>query len=294
MVADSPLVFDLQCYRQNVVKDASFQIKLNLVQEPETAQHDTGFVMWPASVVLARWMALNPSILHECAAQGADVLEIGAGCGLVGLTAATLLQQQQPPTTMKQGNLIFSDYNPTVLENLQQNIRLNDHLDASTIRVVGLDFFDQDDPTLVNEWVDMQGIRQPQVQLVLGADVLAYTNDAVNVARTLWKTLAQGGQALVVTPDEGLRFGVQEFPTACRNLGLHVTVVENLLHVVASQSNQGNAEADDDASSSSSASATMTTTMTQDLGKTIGYNNQAGYAYCNILLFMIQKPFAYS
>jgi hypothetical protein len=57
--------------------------------ETSDIMHDTGLVMWPSSVMLARYLTQHPSIVRDCSG---DILELGAGCGLVGLTAARLLQ----------------------------------------------------------------------------------------------------------------------------------------------------------------------------------------------------------
>ena len=66
--------------------------------------HATGFVMWPSAVMLSRWLARNPSIVlggrgggaaEASAAAEGDILELGAGCGLVGLTAAALLRRDR-------------------------------------------------------------------------------------------------------------------------------------------------------------------------------------------------------
>eukprot|EP00984_Skeletonema_dohrnii_P022790 scaffold11906_cov72-Skeletonema_dohrnii-CCMP3373.AAC.1 len=68
-------------------------------------------------------------------------MELGAGCGLVGLTAATLLQNHTDEDN--DDKVIFTDYNPVVLENLQKNIDLND-FDVDH-KVLGLDWFDQEE-----------------------------------------------------------------------------------------------------------------------------------------------------
>ena len=69
----------------------------------------------------------------------------------------------------------------------------------------------------------MNGQRHPPVPLILGADILAYSNDAELVAATLQSALApNGGKAYIVSPDETRRFGVTDFPQACSDLGLQV------------------------------------------------------------------------
>lgn len=47
--------------------------------------YDIGFDIWPASLLLAEYLAERPSMVAGC-----SVLEVGSGAGLCGLAAATL------------------------------------------------------------------------------------------------------------------------------------------------------------------------------------------------------------
>ncbi|KAL7456345.1 hypothetical protein ACHAWC_007872 [Mediolabrus comicus] len=268
-------------------------LKIHLNQAPSAdtdqglAETNTGFVMWPSAVMLSHYLSKNPSIvLGDDNTPDGDVMELGAGCGLVGLTAATLLQNNDNSNNNNANNapkndhhddenvdgndgsntngssqdkVIFTDYNPAVLENLQRNVDLNDfNVDH---QVFGLDWFDQvqeeekstdDDDDLgdkeeeveevTNEedvgeeeknddtWVDTDGKSHAQVRLILGADLLVCTNDANLVASTIDSALMDGGSAFILGADEYARFGVRDFPDACRSLGLKVTVQEDLLY----------------------------------------------------------------
>ena len=244
--------------------------------------------MWPSAVMLSHYLSKNPSIvLGDDTTPDGDVMELGAGCGLVGLTAATLLQNNDNNSnndatkndddddednnvdgkeggsntngSSSQDKVIFTDYNPAVLENLQRNVELND-FDVDH-QVFGLDWFDQvqeeekssygdDDDVGVKEeveevtnkqegggeeksddtWVDIDGKSHAQVRLILGADLLVCTNDANLVASTIDSALLDGGSAFILGADEYARFGVRDFPDACRSLGLKVTVQEDLLY----------------------------------------------------------------
>ena len=245
--------------------------------------------MWPSAVMLSHYLSKNPSIvLGDDTTPDGDVMELGAGCGLVGLTAATLLQNNDNTNNSpnndhhddenvdgndgsntnngsSQDKVIFTDYNPAVLENLQRNVELND-FDVDH-QVFGLDWFDQvqeeeeekssddhDDKDDVggkeeeeveevtseeevgeeekndDTWVDIDGKSHAQVRLILGADLLVCTNDANLVASTIDSALMDGGSAFILGADEYARFGVRDFPDACRSLGLKVTVQEDLLY----------------------------------------------------------------
>ena len=225
------------------------------------AETNTGFIMWPSAVMLSHHISKNPSIvLGDENSPDGDVMELGAGCGLVGLTAATLLQENNSTAsdsggtttvTNNEDKVIFTDYNPAVLQNLQKNIDLND-FDVDH-KVLGLDWFDQlqaqqeqaqeqkdnDDTTdstdqeesntTASTWIDVEGNEHAQVRLILGADLLVCTNDADLVASTIDSALIDGGKAFILGADEYKRFGVRNFPEACRQLGLHVVVQEDLL-----------------------------------------------------------------
>ncbi|KAL3934175.1 MAG: hypothetical protein SGBAC_010050 [Bacillariaceae sp.] len=212
-------------------------------QDPDT--HDTGFVMWPASLLLARHVAENPSLILDHVGgsstsqtgQALDILELGAGCGLVGLTAAAVLKKHREESKEDEEededhpNVILTDYCPKVQQNIERNLDLNDLSDSG--KVSGLDFFDQpgnDDSKYagsLQNWIDMDGNKRPQVGLILAADVVCYSNDATNVANTISSALVPGGKAMVMTAGDNRRFGLSQFPDACRDAGLEVSV-ENI------------------------------------------------------------------
>ena len=243
-------------------REPPLEILLQQAEDEEAdGMHATGFVMWPSAVMLSRWLARNPSIVlggrgggaaEASAAAEGDILELGAGCGLVGLTAAALLRrdrlrreddeetdqeedEDEDGGDVEGGKVIFTDYNPAVLENLERNLRLN-RLDGGRSSVVGLDFFDQSSPadgtgsigSARPGWIGMDGTRRRPVRLVLAAEILCYSNDAALVAGTLEGALCEGGRAILLGPDSTHRFGVEEFPEACRNLGLTVRITDRI------------------------------------------------------------------
>jgi len=260
--------------RTGANNDKWWKILIHQTEARQTSQKDVGFVIWPSSVTLARWITQNPSLVLDAANGG--ILELGAGCGLVGLTVATLIQQQKPEDNVD-CKLFLTDYNPTVLENLKHNLRLND-LDHKFTTVVGLDFADQpptsnghrdDDGNNDNPhpraWVDMDGTMRPQVGLILAADIICRFSDATLVASTICAALMDGGQAIVVTPDSSHRYGVEQFPQACHDAGLQIEVTT----LVADNDHQ-----DEDRSM-----------LVHDLEQTSGFTE--GY---HLLMFRIRKP----
>jgi predicted nicotinamide N-methyase len=263
-----------------------------VTDEAETDTHDVGFVMWPSAIMLSRWIAMNPSVILDCCCgnvgteessssssstsneyntNNSTILELGAGCGLVGITAAAIINQHyheqklllhkgkdnetaqdskkgeeeydheggrhDPQGLSNRANVILTDYLPTILDNLKRNLLLNGLNDEyPTASVSGLDFFDQpgnsdyngdddnNDVLVSGGWIDMEGTRRPHVKLILGADIIVYSNDATMVANTIHSALMEGGRAIIMSRDR--RFGVEEFPTACERVGLNVTVTD--------------------------------------------------------------------
>jgi len=244
LVSRLPLVYGLSVADGHIERDDLNIMVHQVTSEKETDTHDVGNVMWPSSVMLARHITEHPSIVLD---NKDGCLELGAGCGLVGLAAASLLKQERKDSVDEStigdgeeeeeeedtntGNIdndvIFTDYLPQVLENIERNLDLND---IDRCSVSGLDFFDQggnDDskyPASQPNWIDMEGTKRKQVGLVLGADILCYSNDATNVANTINCALIEGGRAIVMSAANGRRFGVEGFPDAVRDAGLEIEI----------------------------------------------------------------------
>jgi SAM-dependent methyltransferase len=154
--------------------------------------------------------------------QITSVLEIGAGCGLSGLTASLLLQKHNNTTKnrLQKVRVVLTDFNSAVLENLQQNIELNDLSDICS--VIGLDFYEQTG-TSTKHWIAMNGATIEPVDLVLGADIICEPTDAIAVANTLHDVLNPNGIAYIVCADPKHRFGVDYLEVECQRVGLLVT-----------------------------------------------------------------------
>jgi predicted nicotinamide N-methyase len=177
--------------------------------------------MWPSAVVLSQWLVTNPSVV-----RGNRVLELGAGCGLTGLVAARLQKldadtSKAPPEycEQQQQEVILSDFNTVVLQNLQRNVALNNVTEVC--RVMGLDFYQQSGTA--ESWKDMNGVEQEQVDVVLAADMICQPADAVGAANTIHDALRPGGRAIVVCADAAHRFGVDHFQSECQRVGLEIT-----------------------------------------------------------------------
>lgn len=194
------------------------------VTSRQSAQQDVGFVLWPSAVALSQWLIDHPTLVLT--AQ--SILELGAGCGLVGLTAAMLVQEQKQVDKNENGvndensdpRIMLTDFNQVVLDNLRLNIDLND-VQATAQK---LDFYQQSGHA--EFWVDDSKIgtdsQQEQVDLILAADMICQPSDAVAAANAIHDALKPGGKAIVVCGNGKHRFGVDCFEDECKRVGLTV------------------------------------------------------------------------
>jgi len=195
-------------------------IFISQVTKRQSAQADVGFVMWPSAIVLSRWLVSNPHVL-----QGKSILELGAGCGLVGITAAHIIAKKNDHESSMQQQVIITDVNEVVLENIAQNIHLNDVVSLAS--VAKLDFYTQTGTHKEGKWMagETNGLpetQRPPVDVILAADIICQPEDAIASAKTIYDALKPGGVALVVCATAEHRFGVEIFASECEERGLEV------------------------------------------------------------------------
>jgi predicted nicotinamide N-methyase len=193
------------------------KVLIQQVTSRQLAQEDVGFVLWPSAVALSEWLLENQEFVQSAKC----ILEIGAGCGLVGLLAAQLQQQHSiADESVSCRCTILTDFNPVVLDNIQLNIDLNGV--ASNATVKKLDFYKQAGDAK-DHWIgDSDDSPQEPVDLILAADMICQPSDAVAAANSIHDALVEGGRAVVVCADGKHRFGVDIFEDECRRVGLTV------------------------------------------------------------------------
>lgn len=189
-------------------------ILISQVTVRQTSQGDVGYVMWPSAIVLSRWLLSNPENI-----LGKSVLEVGAGCGLVGIAAARIFAQSSCEVKKC---VTITDVNDLVIDNIAKNIVLNDVSDVAC--VAKLDFYEQTGKNVSGKWIEGFTFedRDP-VEVILAADIICQPSDAVAAAKTLFDALVPTGRAFVVCADSEHRFGIEIFQEECERVGLVVT-----------------------------------------------------------------------
>eukprot|EP00986_Skeletonema_menzelii_P008692 scaffold3767_cov116-Skeletonema_menzelii.AAC.17 len=189
-------------------------ILISQVTVRQSSQGDVGYVMWPSAIVLSRWLLSNPQHI-----LGKSVLEIGAGCGLVGIAAARIIAQSNGE---EKKCVTITDVNDLVIDNIAKNIVLNDVSEVAG--VAKLDFYEQTGKNESGKWIEGFTFqdREP-VEVILAADIICQPSDATAAAKTIYDALVPTGRAFVVCADSEHRFGIEIFEEDCERVGLEIT-----------------------------------------------------------------------
>ncbi|TMW55064.1 hypothetical protein Poli38472_013826 [Pythium oligandrum] len=157
-----------------------------------TGQPKTGYLLWGAAIVLARWIHLHRDLFDDKA-----VLEVGSGLGLGGIVAARYAMR----TTL-------TDYQEDTCQALEYNVALNrqftHELDAS-----------KPDVTVENlDWDSLESINGPaespkgKVDVIIGCDIICEPSTAEGFLRVVRNRLSAHGVAYLMNADAHSRFGV--------------------------------------------------------------------------------------
>ena len=180
----------------------------------QSGQGDVGFVLWPSSVYLARYLTQTPAGVE--AVSGKRVVELGCGCGVTGLAVALLSStpttttiSSSPPPPPPPASVTLTDFNDAVVANAAFNLALND-LSAPRHTACRFDFY----ASSLSPALSVEG----SVDTIIAADVVCCAEDATALASALAKLLSNNRSAVahVVFASGKHRFGVDDFPREAR------------------------------------------------------------------------------
>ncbi|KAG5177574.1 putative methyltransferase-domain-containing protein, partial [Tribonema minus] len=148
--------------------------------------YTTGLGIWGSSLVMARWLTDAPM---QKILKSATVVELGAGCGVAGLTAAVYTRA---------ASVLMTDLNEATLDNLRHNVELN-RTAAHTpptppalqceVQVAALD------------WSDPSTYPPAgKAHVLLGCDLVYHKESVAPLIRVARKLVRPGGSLLLVSP----------------------------------------------------------------------------------------------
>lgn len=184
---DTPSLDGFFISREYVEKSHSLggvQQKIDALAAASTDFDLTGQIVWLVSILTAWYTG---TILDEI--RGKDVLELGAGAGLVGLVASQAAKR-----------VVLTDYEPEVLSLLERNLRhiapgcegsvfslsWGSESDHSSLRALYA-------PTCSSTGTGGTGTGGGRWPVLLGADIVYWSESIVPLFATVEALLAQGG-----------------------------------------------------------------------------------------------------
>ena len=159
-----------------IIKPKTLSIKIK-EQTLFKADGGEGLHLWEASVVLSRY-----SLKHKSIFQNKKIIELGCGCGLLGISILKEIPVQK---------YTFSDYNSSVLNNLKDNLKLNDlSLKDNKIEIK------QDD------WKDYEKMTSNEYDVIIGTELIYKGGAILELAKVISKILNPDGKCFISMPKE--------------------------------------------------------------------------------------------
>eukprot|EP00741_Cyanophora_paradoxa_P020146 tig00000219_g19447.t1 len=171
------------------------------------AEVDVAYKVWDSALVLAQHIVSDSSLV-----EGKEVIELGAGCGLVGIVAARYARR-----------VVTTDYLPRILETLRENVQANARWDGPSdvdvSRRIAVEKLD---------WMEVEmgrcDVSFGPADVILGADVVYESMHPTMLLATIDAFLKPGGRLVIV--GDSYRFGIHDLRAGLEGLGLRGTSYE--------------------------------------------------------------------
>ncbi|CAH0489981.1 unnamed protein product [Peronospora farinosa] len=168
---------------------STIDVLIHQVPTRMTGQRKTGYLLWGAAFVLARWIHKHRELF-----MGKRVIEVGSGLGLAGITAARYASQ----TTL-------TDYQADTCTALEYNAQLNKpftHEFDPAKPEVKVSLLDWDLPASIES--------VPKAQVVIGSDIICEPSTAEGFLRVVRHHVLSDphGVAYLMNANSHSRFGV--------------------------------------------------------------------------------------
>lgn len=150
----------------------------------------TGLGLWPASVLLGAYLARNTAEF-----VGQVVIELGAGCGLPGLTAAACGAKR----------VFITDIHTATLTNAEYNVTLNQLDDKVTVSKVN--------------WKDASTFPELRADVLIGSDLVYDKQILTLLVATVQAMLSPEGSFLYIAPNTG-RDGMVDLISSLKQVGI--------------------------------------------------------------------------
>lgn len=145
-----------------IASGSTIDVTLNDAPLSGTDHTDVGLQSWGASIVLSSMMCEEPGrfgLSKTTIKEGANIIELGAGTGLVSLMLAKLL----PKIEVHGACIAATDYHPAVLENCKLNIDTNFSSEERERSLVD---------TAILDWSQPPPELQSTADLLIASDVI--------------------------------------------------------------------------------------------------------------------------
>jgi len=180
------------------------RIKIRELPMADGVHASTGCQLWCSSIVLAQDVLTRPQLVAD-----KTVVEIGAGCGLLGIAVARLARRT-----------LLTDGDEEAVRNLQFNLEVNEPVWRCS--AAGEEVRNREASTRVLRWGEVNGWpADERVQVVIGSDII-YGHWGDKVAEACLHMVAPGG-IIMLAAAEDRRSGVRVFQEHLYAAGWHVS-----------------------------------------------------------------------